>query len=162
MPSDVPAANGEGWSCRYPCTDCRGLSSSCSCHAGFRLCVLPPCQQRSLFFFTILVKTTGVWWPPVQGSPFHSAYSLRIGAITFLHPARSFVQNFPCSFAFQVQQLPHSQLCEQGEAQGDMNLFSALLKLQHCPQIILTQRQCSSVHQPAHFALSKDTFPCME
>lgn len=130
---------------------------------GFRLRIFPPCQQRSdLFFFSISVKTTGAWWPPVQGSPILSASSLRVGTITLLRPDRSFVQNLRCSSAFQVWQFPFSQVCAREDAQREMNLFSALLKLQHCPQIILTQRQCSSVHQPAHFALSKDTFPCME
>lgn len=53
-------------------------------------------------------------------------------------------------------------MCVHRETHREMNLFSPLLKLQHCPQIILTQRQCGSLHQTAHFALSKDTFPCME
>lgn len=132
---------------------------------GFKLCIFVPCQQRSDFlnyFFSISFKTTSAWWPPAQGSPVLSASSLRVRAIALLHPDRSFLKSLPCSPVFQVWQFPISQVCAWDGTQRDMNLFSALLKLQHCPQIFLTQRQCSSVHQPAHFALSKDTFPCME
>lgn len=68
----------------------------------------------------------------------------------------------PAPLCFKFDSFPLSHMRAWGDTQRDMNLFSALLKLQHCPQIILTQRQCSSVHQTAHFALSKDTFPCME
>lgn len=92
-----------------PCGGWGGLVLPLSLHYLQRTALLPPLLLLSegsgcafslpankergefFFFFSISVKTTGAWWPPVPGSLILSASSLRVRAIALLHPDRSFV-----------------------------------------------------------------------
>lgn len=154
-PVVIPAPFAEG--CPPP--------SPAPAEQGFGMCIFAPCQQRSddyFFFFPFWLKLLVHGGLRYQDPLFSLPHLGGLEQSRFSTQTEVLYKNLPCSSVFQVRQFPLSQVCAREDAQRDMNLFSALLKLQHCPQIILTQRQCSSVHQPAHFALSKDTFPCME
>lgn len=79
------------WSCPYPILQGAALLPPLLLLSkGSGCAFLLPANKEVIYFFSISVKTTGAWWPLVQGSPIFSASSLRVKAIRLLHLDRSF------------------------------------------------------------------------
>lgn len=120
-----------------------------------------PTKQWFFPFWFKLSMHVGLWWRDAHISVSSLPYLWGLEQPCFSIQTKVLCKPSPAPLCSKFDSSSF-HMCVHRETHREMNLFSPLLKLQHCPQIILTQRQCGSLHQTAHFALSKDTFPCME